>query len=133
MIYYKQLKVKMSKICLIAFTFILTFLAIGQINAEESNQSRGEVIGTVMRNSHSCAVDGICLLEVQKKDGASIEVWYGWEHIDQAFSCRADENLSKIAWNIQKGQNIEVKGLDYHQNVIVLCSGKSHSIKILSK
>lgn len=123
----------MSKSYLIAVLFFstLVFYAITPVNAQLQTFV---VSGTVVRNAHHCAMDGLCFLEVQKLDGTVAQIYYGWESLGEGIVCRVDKKLSDLAWSLKPGQVVEAKGQIAHdEKTIYLCTEQNHYLNVNSE
>lgn len=123
----------MSKSYLIPELIIISAVLFSNIMPAQAEYQPPVVNGTVLQNSHRCAVDGICFLELQKMDGTTVQITYGWESLGEGIICHSDKALSDLAWAIKPGQVIEAKG-QYAQDgkTILLCAEQNHYLKIIS-
>ncbi len=123
----------MSKSCpvvMIAFFSFLIFLSEPTLVYAKSRMIVAD--GTVVKNVHACEVDGICFLEVQKRDGQVIQIFYGWEWLGEDIDCIADKTMSDRAWSIKSGQVIEARGqLALDGKKIYLCENQKHYLNVI--
>lgn len=124
----------MSKSYLIPSLFIISAVIFSNIIPAQAEHQPPIVNGTVLRNSHRCAMDGLCFLELQKPDGTTVQINYGWESLGEGIVCHSDKALSDLAWAVKPGQVVEAKG-QYAQDgkTILLCSEQNHYLKIISQ
>lgn len=123
----------MSKNYHLIILAILSTLIFFVIKDASAQPQTSVLSGTIVRNSHRCQMDGICFLEVQKIDGAVVQIYYGWESLGDGIVCRADQTLSNIAWSLKPGQVIEAKGqVAQDRRIIYLCSEQNHYLNVTS-
>ncbi len=69
-----------------------------------------DIDGVVVSNGGSCAVDGICALEVKTPPGGLVRFVWGWEA--PIPGCDPDEGAIRVASKLSPGQSVHVRAPD---------------------